>query len=58
MKLVVLDYNSGKVFVFDWKDEIEDIGDVYDQLNQEHGTEFSESSCHWMLSDNFEVINR
>lgn len=56
MKIIILDYINGKVYVTDWQNYDHEIAE--DRINKliEDGTiDTTLDNCHWMISDKLNI---
>lgn len=51
-KIIILDYSTCEVHVFDYDDKVWESGeDFIISHYSEHGNTFKESQCNWMIVD-------
>lgn len=58
-KIIILDYSTCEVHVFDYDDKIWEMEeDFLAAHHSEHGNTFKESQCNWMIVDLEETEGR
>lgn len=56
-KIIILDYESGNVYMFDFDNNIyEDFSDFVVDINKKFDLNLIEASCSWMIRKTINVI--
>ena len=53
MKIIILDYESGETYIFDY--HYDDIQDCLDTVNIESDLNLRESQINWMIMDKLKI---
>lgn len=59
-KIIVLDYNSGNVYTFDFATDVfdpNDMAEFFEFVNETFELELQEDKCKWMIVDKLVIIN-
>ncbi len=55
-KIIILDFESGEVHVFNYDSNIfEDFSDFVIVINEEHDLNLREKNCQWMIVDDLNI---
>jgi len=55
-KIIILDYTSGEVYVFNYDSNIfTDFSDFCNVINEEYDLNLYERNCNWMIVDELKI---
>ena len=56
-KIIILDFESGNVYMFDFDNNIyEDFSDFVKVINKEFDLNLQEKNCEWMIRETINII--